>query len=148
LRQSRPQAIFVNLAVEQSGITIRKIRELGLSQPLFSNFWGATAEVRKAAGAANIAGLQYVTIDVSKPVFSREMSNLFPGTSLTAISYSCFAATRAVLLAVERLGLSKPISAASLHQALSSLPLLDLPDEGLEIKNRELQFKLTLGRVK
>ena len=144
-----PDAVFVNSLPGQTGTLVRRMRELGMRQALLSNFWGATEEAQEIAGAANMRGMFFVTVNLNKPAFRALVLKRSPQATLSAVTYCCFAATRAVTEASARAAQSRaPLTAHSLFAALLELREIKLPDETLPVKEREVQFDVVVERVR
>ena len=148
LRMAQPEAIFINLALGSSGVAMKRLRELGLPQPFFSNFWGAAPESLQVAGHDASAGMRYVTINTQKPRFREAVLTAFPEASVAAVTYSCFAGVRwlidAILISARE---GHKFSAEELAPVLTKVTEMELPDEHLSVSGRELQFDLAVERV-
>jgi branched-chain amino acid transport system substrate-binding protein len=138
LRNTAPQLLFVNLGFAQSGPMIKKIRELGLTQPILANAWVGYREVLHDAGPAALEGTSYVDFDYEKPRFVELLKREFPSAAPIHITYSCYAAARFLTMAVQKL--PAPLPKGALQSALVQISTVDLLDEQLRIDQREAVF--------
>ena len=142
IRQSKPDAIFVNVLLGQAGALVKKIREAGLRQRLLSNYWIQKEETVQAAGESAVEGALFSQVDTNKPKFTSLFQAKFPGEAITPANYLCYAAVATVAYAASvRNG--NELSAGLI--ADHSLPLLD--DE-LQFLGREAQLTLVLKTLK
>jgi ABC-type branched-subunit amino acid transport system substrate-binding protein len=70
--RSNPDVIFVNVAIGQIAPFIRKLRELGVTQPVVGNCWFITPDVQQHLGADYLEGATFAQLDPDQPKF-REM---------------------------------------------------------------------------
>ncbi|RIL09865.1 MAG: hypothetical protein DCC75_05575, partial [Proteobacteria bacterium] len=106
-------------------------------------------DVIQAAGEANIEGLSFVEANLKKPNFLAALKAEFvPGEEreASAATYSCYSGLVYILRALEKL--AAPISSASLVQELSRASELQLMDEKLAIIDREIQFDVSIKKIK
>lgn len=142
----KPQVVFVNLGINQSGLLIRRLREQSTSLAIFSNFWVQKKEVIGAAGKANTENVFFVGLSNDLPQFERELKRLNPALLPTANYYACHAALGVVLQTIRRNpGIQ---SAQDMHKALLETKSVSLLDEKLEMREREALFRLSTYEIK
>jgi len=81
---------------------IRKIRELGLKQPIFSNFWSGKREAIETAGKANAEGIIFMESDLRQPKFLAVLQDLFGEPRASAVTFSCYSALGTALYALSQ----------------------------------------------
>ncbi len=140
IKQASADAVFVNLGISQSGVVFKKLYELGVGQPLFTQFWGASKEAREAAGAAAMEGVIFVEADLRKPKFLKLLRNAYGDERASAVTFSCYAALSTLLFTLKQ---NKEIdSTESLHAQLLKMREVELPDGTLMLRDREAQYDL------
>ncbi len=139
VKAADPDIIFINATIAQSGLLIRKLREIGVKAQMLGNIWAADKDTIESAGLENIEGLIIVSVDFDKPKFASTFNRTFPGASLKAVAYMCNAALAAV---VQAASLSPDI-----QKGLENISTLRLEDEELRIVNREVQFNRAYRQI-
>ncbi len=146
ISQSGADAIFVNLALAHSGLLIRKLRERGLSQQIFSNFWGANQDTIETAGKDAIEGLLYTSINLQKPNFLKSFEAKYNHTNINAVTYSCYTALTTVLDTLDKT--PTPITVRpDLYQALLKAKTISTLDGTISLSNREAEFDLIFNAI-
>ncbi len=146
MKRAKADVIFADTLVGQLGGLIKRLREQGLKQQIISNVWLSFPEVIKQAGAENIQGSRYVSVDSAKPIFQNYARKHWGELETTDVMYGCYAAL-ATLLEVLK---AQPniCDQFSLASALQSLKQVPLPDGPLKFENREAQFDLLVKETK
>ena len=145
LKQGGVDAVIVNMGMAESGIFIRRVREVLPDVPLYSNYWGAHPEVISAAGASNMAGLKYSSVNLDKPEFRKRFAAKYAGEEPSAVAYSCFAGMHLILNGYAAAGAAADKDA--LWGKIKQADSLKLPDETLVLKGREIQFDVRLFQI-
>lgn len=145
LKASNVDSIFLNLGPIQLGSTLRKVRELGLTQPVFSNFWIQKESVLDAAGRANAEGIIFIEMKIGAK-FDTLIKNKFAQSRIWAAQYACFMGLSSIFQALQTD--AKINDAETLYQTLSKLSQVGFGDETLQIKNREVRFRLIYRIIK
>jgi len=140
LSQAGADAIVINLAIAQSGLLVRKIRESGLQQAIFSNFWITNPEVKEIAGLTALEGTTFVETDLNYPRFRKRFKEMHPDSTITALSFICYGSLTSFLRALEKNPQIR--DAESLYQTLLDMNEVDLLDGPLKITGREAQFRI------
>jgi hypothetical protein len=140
IKAREPQAIFVNLGIASAGALIKKMREQGLTQPLFSNFWTGKQEAIDIAGKKNVEGTIFVEASLRRPNFMSLFTQLFGAARPSGVSYACYAALASALNALSTH--PQACDRESIYRALLETAEVPLLDERLEIAGREAHFKL------
>lgn len=145
LKQSGVDSVMVNMGLAESGIFIRRVREVLPDVPLYSNFWGAHPQVISVAGASNMAGLKYSSVNLDKPEFRKQFAAKYQGEEPSAVAYSCFAGMNLILSGYAAAGADADKNA--LWSKIKQADSLKLPDETLAVKNREILFDVRLYQI-
>jgi ABC-type branched-subunit amino acid transport system substrate-binding protein len=147
LSSRKPDFILANFGLGQSGIFIRKLRERGLRQPLVSSFWVQRKDVIENAGMENIEGTGSIGISSKLPKFGAVLQEFVPGARSSTIYYACHVALAGLLQSIKHANFNINNS-TSLFQALNEIQKIELLDETLSIKDREVQFTLEYSVIK
>lgn len=142
LRGRSPDILFLNTTVNKLGPLIKRTRELGLKQPILSNFWLSYRSVATSAGEENIEGASYVTLDLARPKFLLEFEKLFPREQANAVTYACFSGLTFLLQNLPRTILPKEKPSEAIFAELQKARVVKLPDEQVALIDREVQFHL------
>ncbi len=140
MRSSKPDVIFLNTTVGKLGALVRRAREVGVSQPIISNFWLSYPSVAEAAGAANIEGSGYVALDTGKAKFLEAHRRLFPNSRANAVTLACFSGLAFLLQNIPDSG--GTVTAENLNHRLLQATEVLLPDQAMKISDREAHFDL------
>lgn len=143
----QPDYLLINFGLGQSGVVIRKIRERGLKQPIVSNFWIQKEDVIKNAGKENMEGAGSIGIAATLPKFGEALQEFAPGARSSTIYYACHVALASFLHAVKNSPVDVKDSTSAL-QALQNLKKVELLDETLPVKDREVQFTLEYSTIR
>jgi len=145
LKQAKPDLVFANL-LAQAALFIRKLREQGFSERVFTTYWIQKEEFVEVAGVEALEGVVFVEVDSEQPLFKKEFSKHFPNETYTPAAYICHVAVEAVLQAAD--SLKEPPTRQLLGRAIVGLKKLDLTDGPLQVIDREAQFKLKAREIK
>lgn len=146
LSGAKPDLIFVNLGIGQTGFLIRKIREQGMRQPIISNFWVQKKEVIDNAGIAAIEGTGFVAISTKLPGFSKELDKVSSGLKASSVYYACHVALASALQAI-RDAKSEVQDREDFYQAMLAVKSLKLLDETLPVIEREVKFTMEFSTI-
>jgi ABC-type branched-subunit amino acid transport system substrate-binding protein len=137
IRTVNPTAIFANVGPQQLKPFIKKLRELGFKQRIYSNFVLGLADVRKALGSDG-EGIYYAELDYKKPQYLAAHRKQFGDDNSSPVGFSCYVGMLAMLEILHR--------AADSTQPLYELigRDFDLPtaDEMIEIRDREAKLSV------
>jgi branched-chain amino acid transport system substrate-binding protein len=145
IKQISPDGILVNLTIGQIGTAVKKIREQGLGQPLYSNYRVQYKENLELAGSQALEGLVFFEVDPRQPRFQALLSRQVPACGSPAICFVCYSAMRSFLAALEA---SPKPTRESVYEALATMRRIKLLDGELEMINREAHYKLTARVMK
>lgn len=146
VKLANPDAIFVNLGVDQIGLFVRNAREQGIKAQLYSNTWGQKEEVIQSAGEENIEGLIVVELDTAKPKFLDALERSFGHRNANAVTYTCYAALSFLLDTLSKH--AKIQDRASFHNYLAAEKSVELLDETITIRKREALFDIAVKEVR
>jgi len=139
-RGLKPDLLFIHVAVTQMGIAVKRARELGLKQPIYSYFWIGYPEVLQSAGKDALEGTTFISLATDRPLFKKEFEKQFPDQKVVAVTYACFAGLAFALQEIEQN--SKDLTREKFLKLLKVSHKVELPDETLKIENREVLFPL------
>lgn len=140
IKESRPDAILINLGLGQTGVLVRRIREQGLVQQLFATYWMAKESELQAAGPEAAEGTVLVNLDLRKPKFIEHFRKLYSEEKPNALNYTCYSALAFLL---EVLSQNPSVNERrSLYQALLGTSQVVLSDGPLLLESREAVFDL------
>jgi len=137
LKSISPDAIFLNLLVPQYGVALRRLKELGLNQQIYANYWIATQDAL-AASASNNEGIIYDSLPAGSIYFQNERKDLFGRSDRSGMTTSCYYALGG-LLSVLRDN-PKIATAEELYRSAAALKEMKLAEESLEMQEREAQI--------
>jgi ABC-type branched-subunit amino acid transport system substrate-binding protein len=148
IRTAAPSAIFVNVGPQQLKPFIKKLKELGLKQRVYSNFLIGLSDIQKALGPDG-DGIYYAELDYKKPFFLAAHRELFGDNNSSAVGYSCYIGMLTMLEILHRAA----DSTAPLHEVFGRDFDLTTADGMIEIRNREaklsvLPMQLVTGEAK
>ena len=145
IKQSNPDALFMNLTVAQLGVIIKKIRELGMTQQIFSNYWGGSKDVLETAGKYT-EGLIFDAPKTTWKNFSKQLQEYFGQTNPSGVTYGCYAALSTLIQALS--AHAEIQDSASLYKALLETPSVKLLDGELQIKDREALIAIEIYTIR
>ena len=128
MRSKQPDAVFVNVVLGNSGVLIKKIRELGIDATLYANYFAGTeAEIKVAGPAAE--GLVGAKVDYDiNALKSLFVKHQMPEADPNTIAYTCFASMRFLLETIDTI--PNDATAETLYQAMlgmKSIQVLGAP---------------------
>lgn len=135
-------AMVINLAIGETGTFVRRLREQLPNLPIYTNFWGVYPEVVTVAGAENMRGAKYVAVNLEKPKFRQSFSAIYPNAEPSAVTYCCYAGMRLLLESYAATGTF--LSREQFWNKAVSQTRLELPDEILAVKDREILFDVRM----
>lgn len=146
IRRANPDSIFINVVGDQLPLIIKKFREQGLKQQIFSTFSMAKKDYLVAAGQDNVEGIIFLEVNGEKPKFTQEIKKLFGASLPTGLNYTCYAALG---FFIEALRQNPNIhSSEDLYQTLLQIDHIRLLDGTLEMRAREAQLEYVLRVIK
>lgn len=140
IRSAKAEVLFLNAPVAKLGALVRRARELGVTQPIISNFWLSYPAVAQAAGPEAIEGAGYVTLDTDKPQFTDGLKKQFPDPQPNGVSYACYSGLTFLLQNIDPA--EKTITSENLYQHLLTVSSVRMSDGDMPIQLREAKFKL------
>ena len=144
VRSANPDLIFVNLGGGTIGLTVRKIREAGISATLFSNF-RARDKAEMTQGGGSMSEVVIVEAAAGGPKFRDRLQQLFPEATPSSISFSCYIAATWADAALSAEDGRK--STQSLTAALDQVASIDSLDGPLSVVSREVSFPIKLHKI-
>lgn len=145
MKKSEPDAIFVNLTVAQIGVMLKKIREQGMNQQIFSNYWSGSKDVLQVAGK-EAEGLIFDAPKTTWRNFSQKLEEYFDQKNPSGVTYGCYAALATLIQTCARHPEIK--DSAGLYSALLETKSVQLLDGELQIKDREAQIEVEIYTIK
>lgn len=140
IKKVAPDSVFVNLQLAQGGSFIRKLRELGVSAQLFSNYWVQKPAVVDVAGVANVEGVVFGEVDSHRPKFLEAFGRLYPDKTASPGTYICYVAVGTALDALR--ATADGGSQEDFVQQLTAIPQVALLDDRIPFANREIRYDL------
>ena len=140
IKNSQPQVVFVNLALNQIGVFVRKMREHSLPQAIFTNVWAMSSAFMESAGPQAAEGVMFAQVDTNKPGFLNALHAYRENAVASAATYCCYTAITALLQALD--GVSERITPELTGRRLASLTQINLLDETLEMRDHEAMFPM------
>lgn len=145
MKRSNPDALFMNLTVAQLGIMIKKIREQGMTQQIFSNYWSGSKDVLEVAGKET-EGLIFDAPKTTWKRFSQHLKEYFDQQNPSGVTYGCYAALSTL---IQTFAAHPEIhDSESLYKALLDTKSVKLLDGELQIKEREAQIEIEIYTIK
>jgi branched-chain amino acid transport system substrate-binding protein len=139
IRAAQPDAILMTLGFQQFGPAVRRLREQGVTQPIYANYWLSYPDVINAALPKHLEESIFVTERSEFPVFLREYNKLAAGHFRSGVVFRCYTALSVPLTV---LGANPTVRTKDdFLSALEGVSALDLPDRKLLIKDREALFE-------
>lgn len=140
IRSKNPDAIFVNTGFGQSGIVVKKIRELGMKVAIYANFLASTVGEIESAGPA-AEGMINTQVDFDKKKLSEIFKKYeYPLLEPTTLAYTCLVSMEFILQSVDA---SQGLVSTpdELYQSLLKQEKVEVLDEQIPIKNRRAIYK-------
>lgn len=142
IKRTAPDAVYVYLGIPQLGPFLRKLREQGVTQPIYTNFWMQNAEVLKSAGNA-AEGVLFTSVPIRMPELQQLVEARY-GRQPSTLHLSCFVSSSALFQAAER---SEGTTRKQLFESLSRLKEIRMPDSPLPIADREVVLPLEMMMI-
>lgn len=146
IRSSKPDALAMTLGFQQFGPALKRLREQGVSQPVYSNYWLSYPQVVESAGLENVAGSVFITERSDSKIFLDEFERIATaGYFRSGVVFRCYSALASALFILQN---NPEIQTRDDYlQKLENLSDLKLPDRILRFENREAQFEMELYRI-
>lgn len=146
IRTARPDAVIVNLGIGQAGRFIRKLRENGVTTPLFATYFTRKQSEIDTAGIENIEGTTLVELAYEQQFFLNQLSVMKRKEPANAVVFACFSALSFLF---DTLKDNQAIgSRKDLLQALSQTPEVKLPGMALSVVHREVTYPLMVKQIR
>ncbi|MGE3756517.1 MAG: penicillin-binding protein activator [Pseudobdellovibrionaceae bacterium] len=143
LRQSNPDAIFLNIGLNQIAPFAKQLREQGVKAQLFSNFWAGKKEVITGAGEFG-EGMMFAEMATNLDDLKDKLKNRF-NSSPSGATLSSYVAT--IFIAQSLKGLSNP-NPDTFYSSLLAQKEVRTRNGVFEIKNRFVQFPMALRAIR
>jgi branched-chain amino acid transport system substrate-binding protein len=143
LRSAQPEVIFLNVSLGQIAPFLRQLKDLGITAPVFSNYWAGKKEVIAAGGDA-IEGVRYVEMATNYAGLKKDLASRF-GATPSGATLSTYVAT--IMLAQAAQGASE-IDAATLYSRLSALGAVKTRNGTFQVRDRVVEFPMTLRTIR
>ena len=139
IRAAKPDIVEMSLGFQQFGPAIKRLREQGVRQPLYSNYWLSYPQVIATAGKENVEDSVYITEQSDFPVFLEAYERLSPDLFRSGVVFRCYTA---LATALSVLGQHPELKNRQEYAAvLQNLHSVALPDRELTIESREVSFQ-------
>jgi branched-chain amino acid transport system substrate-binding protein len=147
IRNSKADVIAMTLGFQQFGPALKRLREQGAKQPIYSNYWLSYPQVIESAGIANVENSVFITERSDYTAFLEGYERLAPREYFrSGVVFRCYSALASSLAVLNK---NPEIADREDYiRTLENLKELDLPDQNLLFKNREAQFDMELYRIK
>ncbi|MBL7662243.1 ABC transporter substrate-binding protein [bacterium] len=145
IRKSNADAILLNLAINQIVPFIKRLREQGLTQPIFSNYWVGKPEVMASAAAELFEGVEFPEVQLQLPGFNKILHDKYEDVWATQITFSCYVSMKLFYQALQTS--NKITDRNTLYKALLGITSIEMPDQDLTVKDRHVKFSLARKRI-
>jgi len=139
IKASGSDAIFANITPSQFLPFVKKLRELGVNNRVYSNFLIGSSDIRTTLGSEG-DGIVFVEVDYRKTNFLAALKRVTGATDSSAIGYSCYVAMNYALTAINQATQKK----VSIIDTLNSVSEIDTLDGVVPILNREAKFSIAV----
>ncbi|MBN8548690.1 MAG: ABC transporter substrate-binding protein [Deltaproteobacteria bacterium] len=139
LRAKPSDLVFVNVIGDQLPVLLKKLREQGIKQQIFSTFSMSKKEYLDVAGHENVEGIIYLEINGEKPKFTQKLFEVSGTRLATGLNYTCYAGLAFVLEALKQN--PNVFTSADLFATLQKIDGINLLDGTLYMKEREAQLE-------
>ena len=141
LRASRADAVLVNLTFGQIGAAVKKLREQGLRQQIFSSYRLQYKENYEIAGAEALEGAVFFEVSgETQPRFQALLKSAAPNAA-SSVAFVCYSALGALMQALKNHPDTE--SREQLYRAMLETTEVELLDGRLTITDREAQYHLS-----
>ncbi len=144
IKQTNPDLIVCNLAIPQNGAFVKKLREMGIHTRIMGNFWISLPDFLNTTGREAAEDVAVAIVDDSAPWLRRAYTQAHINAAPSVLGYTCFVALAAILQAIERTPV--PVDRHSLLETLLKTEQIQLPDQAIALRGREVIFPLLLKR--
>ena len=151
LRSSHAKAFFINLGLTPGALAVKRIREQGMTQKIYSNFWTGDPNAIASAGAEVMEDVSFAEAKTNFPKFRAALDANFPKKRISSMTYSCYSSMGLLAVSLSRLSSkqgSGPLTSDQLYQALIEVKEIPLLDGTLAMAERRAQFELTLKTIR
>lgn len=138
IKKTKPEAIFVNYIGDQLAIVVKKFKESGMNQQLFTPYSISKKEILENVGRRDAEGIVFMEVDPRKPEYSAKMKIEYGDYTPTGFSYACYASLSMLGEAFKRNAEIK--TSFELYQELLKISEISLLDEKLKMVKREAQL--------
>ena len=145
VKQSSPDAIFINAGIAQSGLLARRAQEMGIHAQLYSTFWISKPEALRTAGDKASEGILFAETSTNLPKLKQLFSETVGKETISAMSLSCFSATQMLIDAFS--ADNKAITKQEVQAALLKQKSIFMPDSELVVEERKVLFPLSLKQI-
>ncbi len=132
IKQSKAETVFLGLSPSQLVIFIKQFREAGLTQKLYSTFWIKSENVVKNLTPELLDQIAFVEIDTLKPKYIAASKNLNKDRETSAMSYTCYLTTEALIQACEKQIFAKQ----GFPEIFSEMKSIEALDETVELSKQ------------
>lgn len=139
-------AVFINMGPAQGATAIKRIRELGFTKQIYSNFWSGDPSQIEAAGVAATNGVKFPEVRLQLPKLEEAARNFQPVKRPSGMTFSCYTATASVLQALQ--SATGRVNPAALYTKLLELTKVELLDGPLKIENRQGQYNVVMKIIR
>lgn len=137
IKAKSPSALFINVAPTQMGSLLKRMREIGINIPIYSNFLVGSSDVRKELGPL-AEGMMFVEVDYQKAGFLKLLSQQSRSSETSPIGYGCYVGLTYALQLVEYATTNK----VSLVEAQKRANQITTSDGAILLREREAKFDL------
>ena len=143
LKALHPDAIFLNVGLNQIGPFIKQLREQGIVIPVYSNFWAGKKDVITSAGEAG-EGIIFDEMSTNLENLKTELVSRFQSTPSGA-TLSAYVATMMLGQAAAKM---TGTNASELYNNLLQIKTITTRNGNFDVKDRVIQFPMTLRVIR
>jgi branched-chain amino acid transport system substrate-binding protein len=144
LKNTNPDAVFVNLGITQLGPFFKQLRSLNFDKPIYSNFWAQKKNVIDSAGGAT-ENIIFSEMKTDYPKFVLAFENKYKSrpTASVITAYTAFKFIAQTLKANPDIN-----SSADFQKKLLQQKEIILSDINIKVTNRRVLFPMALRIIK
>ena len=150
LKQKNPDVIILNILGEQSGLFVKRLRELKETAQIVGTFSLGKLNVQQVAGGLNnLAGTVYAELNGNKPIFKAETLKASPDSKVSGLGYYCYLTLATALELLEenpKINSGEELMSSFLQEQENNRTFKVL-DEEVQYKNREIVADMKLVRI-
>lgn len=146
VRMKKPDALFVNIGLNQIGPFVKQLRELGVTSTVYSNFWAGKREVLEALGEAG-DGLLYAEMATDLGHFKSILKDRF-NASPSGATLSAYVATLLFSQAISEMDRASETGHEALYKHLLNQREVRTKIGSFDVKDRFVQFPMTIREVR